>query len=1058
MFQYFNCISNVAQKKYLLLFLGVLLSISLSAQETKTVKGIVVSESDNMSLAGASIFVKGTSKGTITDFDGNYTISVSADDVLVFSILGFKDQEVKVEDKKNINVALTEDYNSLDEIVVVGYGSVKKSDLTGSVTSIKSDDLVKAKSTSFLEAMQGRMAGVQVKQQSGEPGSAVNIKIRGANSVNASSNPLYVIDGVQIDVNEGEVADAVGSSTSMNPLATLNPNDIKSIEVLKDASATAIYGSRGANGVVIVTTKEGANREATFSYETFASFSHATKKIDVLSGEEYFLYRDQVDRNDNDYLFWEDTNGDGVRDSERDLSQIPLHDWQDEALRNGSAQSHNISVAGGNESTKFSASLGYLDQDAIVRNNNYKRVNARIKLSHSFSDKFKTGFTLTTAYSEQSGATSSGGDIFFNGVIQSLVISKPIEFYNEDIGDDAQFGGYISPLSMIDVAKKNISLAQTIGNLWLQYNFDKNFSIKVSGGGNTSNSKGKEFYSKTTTWGVNDNGRGVLQDRKSNSYFGTAQLNYHLRLNKDHDFRFMLAAERNYYSQERFKMDVTDFADESTGINDISKGANYKELSSFRFDTNRISYLGRVNYNFKNKYLFTGSIRRDGSDKFGAGNKFGLFPSGAFAWKVSEEDFLKDKETINNLKLRLGYGITGNERIPAYAYFASMGNTWTSDNGQLELGLAPVTRANPDLKWETTAQFNIGLDVGLFDNRISLTADVYEKNTSDMLLLTPLSSQTGYFDQFTNIGNVENKGLEIGITSYIVENQKFSWTASINGAYNKNVVTSLGTSENIPVVIRGGYITNVGIVQEGSSIGSIYGYEWDGVYQINDFTWQNNSDPNIDYYDRVFTLKEGVVFNQTASVTPGALKFKDLNGDGVVDAENDRKVIGNSYPDFFGGISNSFKYGNFDLDFFLEWQYGNEIFNESKFRLEGWNLNNITQDFFDNRWTPDNPSTTHGLRSGENPTARLASTYYVEDGSYIRLANATIGYNLPKEFLEDIGVQYLRLYVTGTNLITWTKYSGFDPDISFNNPLLTGFDRSSYPRSRSFIFGINVTF
>lgn len=1045
---------------FLLLFIiGLSTSLLHSQTNRQQVYGTVISAKDGLPIPGVNILEKGTQNGVVSDFDGKYGIDVLSSSILVFSYVGFVTQEIVVGGKTIINVNLVEDLNELEAVVVIGYGSVKKSDLTGSVASIKSEELTKSRPTSFLEAMQGRMAGVQVKQQSGQPGAAVNIRIRGANSVNASSNPLYVIDGVQIDIQEGEVASSnVGNSSSLNPLATINPNDIESIEVLKDASATAIYGSRGANGVVIVTTKGGKNRKATFSYETFSSFSSASKQIDVLSGEQYLDYRREIDVNNNDILLFEDTDNDGVLDSERDLSSIPLRNWQDEALRTAFAQSHNINASGGNEYTNFSASLGYLDQDAILRNNNYTRINGRIKLDHEFSDKFSAGFNLLTAYSVQSGATNSGGGTNFNGVLQSLIISKPIEFFNENDADDAGFGRYISPLSMIDTAEKEISLAQTIGNVRLQYKFNKKLSVRLNIGGNTSTSKGKEFYSKNTLWGQQDNGRGVLQDRKSDSYFAIAQLNYRLRINKIHDFDFMVAAERNYYNQEGFMIDAADFANESTGINDISVAGNFRELSSYRFETNRISLLSRLNYNLKDRYLFTASVRRDGSDKFGSGNRFAIFPSGAFAWKMSQEDFLKDNEILSNLKLRLGFGVTGNERIPPYSYFASLGNTWYSNNGQLDLGLAPATRANPDLKWETTAQYNVGFDIGLFKSHINITIDAYKKETSDMLLLTPLSSQTGFFSQFTNIGGIENKGIEIGINTYNIQKSKFSWSTSINGAYNQNEVTSLGSSESIPVVINGGFIRDVGIVQVGSPLGSMYGYEWDGVYQTDDFTWQNNSDPNIDFDDRVFTLRDDVVSNQSAAVAPGSLKFKDLNGDGVVDAENDRKVIGNSNPDFFGGINNSFKMGNFDFDFFLEWQYGNEIFNEARFRQEGFNLNNVTQDYYDNRWTPTNPSNTHGSRSDQNSTARLASSYYVEDGSYIRLANITIGYNLPFEISESIGFKSFRIYATGTNLKTWTNYSGYDPDISFNNPLLTGFDRITYPRATSIIVGFNMTF
>lgn len=1042
-----------------LIIVILLFSVEGYSQESREVKGVVVSAKDNMPLPGVSILVKGTNKGTVSGFDGDFNVMVSESGTLVFSYLGYKTKEVAVGGQTVVNVSLEEDLNSLDEVVVVGYGTVKKSDLTGAVTGIKSDDIVQSKSTSFLEAMQGRMSGVQVKQQSGEPGAGIDIKIRGANSVNASSNPLYVIDGVQIDIDESEVATStVGNSTSMNPLATLNPNDIQSIEVLKDASATAIYGSRGANGVVIVTTKGGKSKKATFSYSTYVSFSDAANKLDMLSGEDYIEYRKQIDFNNNDNLLWIDTDGDDIVDTPRDLSEIKLHDWQDEALRTAFTQSHHLSVSGGNENTKYSSSVGYLDQDGIVVNNNYKRFNFRVKIDQKISEKFNVGVSLTSAYSEQSGATSSGGPGEFNGVLQSLVLTKPVEFFDPNDFEDLEFGRFISPVNLILNSEKNISLSRTIANVDLQYNFTKKLSFKLSGGGNISDSKGKEFYGTDTRPGARVGGRGVLQQRLSRNYFATSQFNYRLRLNKENIFRFLLGAEYNFYNKERLKIDGAGFADESTGVNDISKASVLNEYSSDREEANRISYFGRVNYSLKDRYLFTGTLRRDGSDKFGPGNKWGVFPSAALAWKVSEENFLKENSALSNLKLRLGYGVTGNERIPPYSYYAQLGNTFTVTNGSTTLGLAPVRRSNPNLKWETTTQYNLGVDIGLFNDRISLTADVYDKKTEDMLLLTPLTSQSGFFEEYSNVGSISNKGVELGLTSYNISKSKFTWTTNFNISTNKNKVVSLGASSDIPVIVNGGFITNVGIVKEGEPIGAIYGYEWDGVYQIDDFTWQNNSDTTIPFEDRVFVLKDGEVDFPAATVQPGSFKFRDLNGDGVVDSENDKKVLGNSYPELFGGINNSISFGDFDFEFFLDWQYGNEIFNEVKYRMEGRNTFNLHEDFFKGRWTPDNPTNDFGTTVGENRTAQQESSYYVEDGSYLRLSNVTFGYNMPKDVLEGLGIKSLRLYLTGTNLKTWTSYSGYDPDISFNNPLLTGFDRTSYPRSRSLIFGVNMTF
>ncbi|MBQ4915983.1 TonB-dependent receptor [Maribacter sp. MMG018] len=1042
---------------WVLSLICILFFLQSYGQTGQSIKG-VVKDSNGTPLPGVNVLEKGTLNGVVTDFDGYYKINISESDVLLFSFVGFKTKELNIKGRTVVDVLLEEDFSTLDEVVVIGYGTSKKSDLTGSVTSLKSEDIVQSKSISFLGAIQGKMAGVQVKQSSGEPGAGIDIKIRGANSVSASSNPLYVIDGVQIDINEDEVANSsVSNSTSMNPLATLNPADIESIEVLKDASATAIYGSRGANGVVLVTTKSGGNNKASFTYNTYSSFSQATKELDILSGEDYLEYRKSLG-NTNDFLFYEDTDNDGIPDSDRDLSNIPMFNWQDEALRTAFSQSHHISASGGNENTSFSASAGYLNQDGIVVNNNYERLNSRVRIDHKFSKKFKAGFNISSSYSMQSGVTSTGGASNFNGVLQSIVIAKPVDYYDPDDPEDGQFGKFISPMALLTEAEKNVSLFQTIASSYLQYNFNDNLSFKLSGGGNISDSKGKEFYGKDTRWGVNDNGLGVLQDRKTMSYFTTSQLNYRLKLTNKHVFNFMLAAETNHYNFESFGLEVTNFEDESTGINDISKSGGYKTLSSNRYSTNRLSYLGRVNYNLLGKYLFTTSIRTDGSDKFGSGNKYGVFPSVAFAWRVSKENFLKDSETISNLKLRLSYGVTGNERIPAYLYLSSLGNTRYATDGDLDLGLAPSRRANPDLKWETTTQYNAGVDIGLFNNRISLGADVYHKRTEDLLLLSPVSSQTGYFEEYTNIGVVDNNGFELSLNSVNIDRPNFTWQTSINVAANKNEVKDLGAVDFIPVTIGGGYITNVGRVEEGESIGNIYGFEWDGIYQIDDFTWQDGSDSSIPFDERVFQLKEGVVQNSSASVQPGDFKFKDLNGDGVVDDENDRKSLGNSYPDIFGGITNSFKIGNFDFSFFMEFQYGNEIFNEFKFRLEGFGANNILQEYYDDRWTPENPSNEHGSLSQQNSTARLSSSYYVEDGSYVRLANTSLGYNLPQKFITDTGIKSLRIYVSGTNLKTWTKYSGFDPDVSFSNPLLTGFDRVTYPRSKTITLGLNITF
>ena len=1029
-----------------------------SFAQNRTITGSLT-DVNNQAVIGATIMLKGTTIGTISDINGAFMIDVpNENSVIVISSVGYSTQELVVGNQTNIDLILQEDVIGIDEVVVIGYGSMKRSDLTGSVSSINSEEITKAKSNSFIESMQGKMAGVQISSQSGEPGSNIEVKIRGANSINGSSSPLYVIDGVQMDVNTDEVASAsVASSSSMNPLANINPSDIESIEILKDASATAIFGSRGANGVVLITTKSGQEGKTVFNYDTYLTFAKASKKINMLSGTEYLEY--QKWRDPTSVYFWIESNNDGVLDSldtPRDLSSVKMFDWQDEILRTAVTQGHNFSVSGGNKTTKYSGSAGYMDQEGIIRNNDYQRYNARVKVDHS-DKRIKTGFNLNSSYSKQSGASSASGTGDYNGVIQFIMLTKPVDI--SDPNQDYLTGGkFIYPTTMIDEAVKEIDLIRVFGNSYFNFEIMDGLNLNVELGGNLSSSKGREFYGKNTSWGNLDQGKGVLKENRSISWFQRDMLTYIKNFGK-HGINLMAAFEMNSYIFESFGVSMGNFPDESTGINDISKGSTLLDVNSNKWGTNRLSYLGRANYNYDDRYLVTVSLRADGSDKFGPGNRYGYFPSAAFAWRVSQEDFLKNNNLISNLKMRLSYGQTGNERIPAYSYFAQMENAYYSSNGSYTLGLAPSSSANPDLKWETTEQFNAGVDFGVFENRISFTVDYFMKHTRDMLLLAPVSAQTGFSQQWGNIGQVDNHGVELMLSTYNISKPDFKWNTSFNISMIKNEVIDLGDADFIPVTIYGGWFQNVGRVVVGDAIGTAYGYEFDGVYQIDDFTWENDSDPNIAHEDRTYTLKPDVVQYPGAAVQPGSFKFKDLDGDGTVDEANDRKVISHSFPKHFGGLNNNFTYKNFDLGIFLEWSYGNEVLNVSKLRSEGYqSYMNLTEDFWRNRWTPDNPTNEYGTTSFENKTSTVTSSYYVEDASYLRLKNIYLGYNVSKNLIKRVGLSGLNFYASASNVYTWTKYSGFDPEISFNNQLLPGFDRYTYPRAKTITFGLKATF
>ncbi len=1029
-------------KKSILLLL-IVLCTSIYGMAQKSISG-VVTDSNKEPMPGVTVVFKNTTTGTVTGMDGSYKLNVPGDaSILVFSFIGMETKEVEINGQSVLNVQLESAVTELDEVIAIGYGTVKKSDLTGSVASVKAAELVQASPTSAIDALQGRVAGVQVKSQSGEPGGAVHVNIRGVNSITGGSTPLYVIDGIQIDANEADVAtSSIDNSNSFNPLAGLNPEDIESMEFLKDASATAIYGSRGANGVILITTKTGKGGKVTFNYSANAGFSNATNKIVMLDADEYIDYGIEYG-----YENFFDEEG-----NLKDLSNAKKYNWEDEAYRTAFSQSHTISLSGGTKVTNYSASLGYLDEEGILVNNSFNRLTGRMNLSHKFSDRFKVDFGMTSADTETNGLTSGGG---YGGVARSVLTRSPVII--PDPADDSEtFSSPIDEIMYSDVISK---LSRYLLSLGLTYDFSKNFSYKISGNSNKSKSKGKEFYTIETRRGRYDNGRAVLKEINTDNYTLTNQLDYKGNINKMHRFSAFVAYEISENAREGFAVDVIDFPYETTGYNDIKIASAAKEYTSFKETYHRVSYLGRLNYNYKGKYFVTGSLRRDGSDRLSEKNRFKNFPSAALAWTVSNENFLKKSEMITNLKMRLSFGETGNERIPTGSSFSRFSDAYVTINEAEVFGSIPSRVANPDLDWETTKQFNGGFDLSMFKSRVNLTFDAYKKETVDMLLDKPLSTQAGSHSRIENIGSLQNKGFEVVLTTHNLSKQKFSWKTDISVSHNKNEVTALGSEgEIIPVSIGRAIIQTISQIEVGQAIGSFYGYEWDGIYQLDDY---EDVDARI--------LKPGIISGPKTTTRAGSLKFKDqltvdTDGDGVPDAgdgiinDDDKIYLGNSNPDFFGGINNTFKYGNFDFNFFLEWQYGNEVFNQSKYNLEGQNQFNITQEFYENKWTEDNPTNKYPGLTRDNDNANLVSSYFVEDGSYLRLANATLGYSLPENLIGRIGFSNVRFYVTGTNLGIWTKYTGYDPDLSSGNILLRGVDRASYPRNRKIIFGLNVTF
>ena len=1024
-----------------------------------------IKDNNGIPLPSASIVVKNTKNGVTADMDGKFSIKIPENGaILVCSYIGMQTQEIAVIKQKNIDIIMQESKNILDEVVVVGYGQkVKKSDLTGSVASIKKEAFEQAQRISVLEGMQGRLSGVQITSESGEPGSGMNIVVRGGNSINSDNQPLYVIDGIQIEAKNSEVASGqFASSSTLSPLSSLNPNDIESIEILKDASSTAIYGSRGANGVVVITTKQGKAGVSNVSFSHTLAISNASKKLDVLNGKEYaemrFLTAPQT------ALYGIDTNGDSILDQPRIYPESETVNWQDEALRQGIAQNYNFAMSGGSDKSTYSSSLSYFKNDAIIKGTSYDRYNASLNVNQKVKSFLTTGGTVNFSQTSNNGAALTGGNGDFNGLIQSILLFNPILIAPEN--QDQEFQVLTQPDNMLTDAYKNVKFNRMLVSGFAEIKFNDDLNFRATIGGNTTGSKSKEFYGKETSWGRVENGKGLIKDIKSDLLFSRNILNYKLNVNKNHKFTFMGAFEFEKSNQESFSVSTSGYVDETTGINDISKALVSDTPESFRESSTRASVLSRINYTLKNRYLFTTSFRADGTSKF-RNDKWGYFPSAAFAWKMNNEKFMKKLRDISEAKFRLSAGITGNDRIPIGVAYNQATSTDYASGGALIKGISSTYIANNDLTWETTTQFDAGLDLGFLKNRISATFDVYYKKTNDLLFNAEVRTSSGQATQWINIGEIENKGVEFSLNSTNIQVGKFRWETNLNFTMNQNKILSLGNVNQTPITVGGSHLRDVAVLKVGQAIGTGYGYVFDGIYQFEDFSSivDANNNPvalkdidqsNLGLYR--FTLANGVTTIAGRSVRVGDFKYKDLNGDGIVDLNNDRTIISQSNPKHFGGITNLFAYNNFELSFLLRWSYGNQVLNGSRVNMESGDQNqfNLTKDYWYNRWTPENPSNQYG--SILNNGSKDVSSYYVEDASYLRLQNINISYSLPTKFLQKYNISQIKFFAVADNLKVWTKYSGLDPEVNFNNPSITGLDRLVYPRSTTFTFGINVNF
>lgn len=1059
------------------MFVLATVSMATYAQSLK-VTGKVI-DSEGYEVIGGSVTVKGAAGvGTVTDIDGNYTLTVDnpSKAVLVFSYVGMTTQEVKVNNQNVINVTLQADAVMLDEVVAIGYATVKRKDLTGSVTSVGSQELSKVPVSDVTQALAGRMAGVMVQQSEGTPGASISVRVRGGISITQSNEPLYIIDGFP----------------SEDGLSTLDPAEIETIDVLKDASATAIYGARGANGVVVITTKNGSKSsgKATVTFDAYVGVKKLANKLDVLSTEEFALL-------DYERTLWRtgtgDAGADGMASWEKrygKFSDISANygnrkgiDWQDETLgRNALTQNYRIGVSGKTEKMNYSLAYSYYDEEGAMVFSGSKKHNISFNMNHEVNNWLTVNSRISYDQMRVEGmGTSEGGDRF--NKMQHILQYRPtigIVGVDSDLleGEDpilADDNGNVMQNPLISAAEEtnNREWRTFQANAGATIKLLKGLSFRSTVGMRYQNRRNDVFYGDQSMTGKRQSIQGTITNLESNSFQTSNVLTYAWK-NRVHDFTVIAGHEYVERWSRNFSAGATQFPNDEIGLGDLSLGTPSTPKSSENYDDKLLSFFGRVNYNLMDKYLFTASIRADGSSKFGKNNKWGYFPAVSAAWRLGEEEFIKDLEIFSDLKFRIGYGLAGNNRIGSYNSLALMSSVTAADGNGAQAGYASNQVPNPNLKWEANKTFNIGLDFGFLNQRITISPEFYINKSSNLLLNAKLPNSSGYTSMIINAGETQNTGIDLTINTANIVSKDFTWNTAVTLSHNKNEVKKL-TGEEVQL-----YLANFGYSGAGAShqigvnqpLGQFYGYVTDGLYQVEDF--------NYDAASNTYTLKDGVPYHgDKKNIKPGYWKFKNIDGskDNQI-TESDKTIIGNALPDFYGGINNTFTYKNFDLSIFFTYSYGAEVLNATKLtntKTALTNKNMLAIADAAHRWitinangelitTPEELAAVNRGKTiphfGDNGTNNTyIHSWGIEDASYLKLSNITLGYTFPKKVLNKIGLTKLRLYATGNNLFTWTPYTGFDPEVSTMSSALTpGVDFGAYPRSRSFVFGINVAF
>ncbi|MGD8427742.1 MAG: TonB-dependent receptor [Balneolaceae bacterium] len=1040
----------------LLFFAGM---FSVAHAQTRTITGKVTAANDGQPLPGVTILVKGTSNvGTSTDVNGTYSLDVPSDkNVLVFSYVGFVKQEITIGDQSVINVEMKQDIQQLNDVVVVGYGSQIKEDLTGNISSVSGEDIESVPVNSFERAIQGRAAGVFVNAGNGKLGQAIQVSIRGASSLSAGNQPLYVVDGVPVS---SQSLSSTGYSET-NPMASLDMSDIESISVLKDASAAAIYGSRASNGVVIITTKSGQTGDTKFNVQYQVSSSSPSGKRDFLNAQQYvdFFRQATIGGAKYDYKlypgyytdqqaainWWMDniyTTTMNSMTEGNDWQNNPTdYNWQDQAFQSGASQSFKLSASGGNENTTFFAGGGFSDEQGILIGNAYKKLNGRLNLDHQATDKLKFGLKININRTLNDRLSD---DDQFSTPMQ-LVAQAPVAPFFADADGDPTNGYqkgdvyntntyYYNGLDINENSTFRTRTFHILSNANAEYNILPNLSFKTKFGMDLINQNEEQYYKPRLAYYVGANGYGYNAWTEVQNYTSDNILTYENTFADKHNLNVVLGTSYNWVMQSFTSVEGENFPNQS--FHNIDNAADI--TSGDVTDTNYrfMSYFMRANYKYNDRYLLTLSARTDGSSRFGANNRYGFFPAASVGWILTEEDFMQDLDAISFLKLRASYGVTGNADINN---FPSLG-LYSGISYAGAPATAPSQTANPDLKWETTNQLDVGIDFGFLDNRINGEIDYYRKKTTDLLLNVNVPGTSGFSSQLRNVGKLQNEGFEFVINS-VNTTGKFFWSSRFNMAFNRNKVTDLGGQ-----ILEGGFVNRA---VEGEAIGVFYTYEFAGV--------------NPDNGDALFFLNHDPT---NAELNSGdAFKVNGMFDNRYVTNSSNvasRTVVGNPNPDFVGGFNNTFSYKGVSLDMFWQFVYGNQIYNGGWYMsASGLYFDNQTTDQLNAWQEPGDITNVPEARLYYDNGASTSSSRYLSDGSYLRLKTLTLSYDLPQNLLSKLNLRKAKVFVTGTNLVTITNYDGWDPEVNtdwLNSNLALGNDFYASPQPRTFSVGVNFGF